>query len=322
VVSLALLGLSSCAAEPVSVSSPPAPGQDSSAPKFDYKHTIQKVQERRPVVALLRPKDLVDLKDYLPFGRKKVVLQQEGDQVKRFEVQGEEDAPVLASAEQRLFLMRELTRSREVILVERERIFEIVRELEFGETKYVDKDTKPKIGNLLGVHYILEPAFFPGGTQPAQSSVWAELAKHASGRRKAEVLRAGLVVAYLSAYDVQTGHVVAVAYGAGRTDAEAAGKVVEDLVDQLAGTSPPIRVIRFDEKGNPVLDIGYKDGVKPGDRFTVRTADGEAIVEAAKVDPFQFIGRILKGTKKALEKGAVAHRQQEAPVEKPKEPPI
>ena len=313
--------LSAGCVDTVHVAAPPPPSTESeTSPRtYDYKHKLRKVdRERRPVVALLRAGDIAQLKDYLPFGRTRVVVYQDGDQMKRAEVRGKADAPALVTAEQRLFLMRELTMSRDVVLVERERIFEIIRELEFGETKYAEKNTRPKLGDLLGVHYILEPAFFKGGSAPAQDSAWAELAKHATRRRQAEIMRENLVAAYLCACDVQTGHVMAVAYGAGETHAVAARAVVADLVDQLADATPPVRVIRFDKEGNPVLDIGSKEGVKQGDRFTV----GSAVIEAQRVDPFEFIGRLLTGTKRDIRQGAVAHRRDRSGKEKPGRPSI
>jgi len=302
------------------IQKPPPFQKSTTAPgAYDYKHALQpKEKSRRPVVALLRPGDVVALKDYLPFGRGVAIVGRRGDETAELNVTWDTGAPVLVTPAQRQFLMRELVRSRDFVLVERERILEVIRELDFGQTKYVDQKTKPKLGQIIGVHYILEAAFFPAGSGPAASSIWAEMAKSAA-KRRGGIDPARNATVYISAYDVETGQVVAVAFGAGRNDAVAAKKAVEDLISEFADVEVPIRVMRVDENSNPIIDIGSQEGVKKGDKFVIDSKGGEVLASVEKVELLSSTVTIVSGSGKDVKSGDLARRQvkETKPAEKP-----
>ena len=305
------LALSSCKEpEPISVAAPPAWKTEQDNTTYDYKHSLRaKPGFRRPVVALLRPGDTQRLRDYVPFGRGTVIIQTRDGNRNQIEIKpGTADMPVLTTAAQRQFLMRELVKSREFLLVERERIFEVIRELDFGETKYVDKQSKPKLGQLIGVHYILEAAFFPAGSPAAADSIWAEMTNSAR-RRRGGIDPARNATVYVSAYDVQTGHVVAVAFGAGANDAFATRSAVQDLIDQFADVEVPIRVMRLDKDGRIVLDIGASEGVKPGDKFEVTASDGTATVKVASTKPLSSTATVVSDKPVTISPGDLARPQ-------------
>lgn len=316
---LLALALSSCKEpEPISVAAPPAWQTDQDNATFDYKHSLRaKPGFRRPVVALLRPGDTQRLKDYVPFGRGTVIIETQDGDTNQLEIKlGTAETPMLATAAQRQFLMRELVRSREFLLVERERILEVIRELDFGETKYVNKQSKPRLGQLIGVHYILEAAFFPAGSAPAADSIWAEMTKSAL-RRRGGVDPALNATAYLSAYDVQTGHVVAVAFGVGANDAFATRNAVQDLIDQFADVEVPIRVMKLDKDGRIVLDIGSNEGVKPGDKFEVTASDGAATVKVDTTKPLSSTATVVSDKPVTISPGDLA-RPEPKPADTPK----
>lgn len=344
-LSAALLGLlASCSTPPpIETTPPPPPSADQREagppPKYDYEHAVvpaREPRERRPVVALLRADDIAELADALPFGRTKpeeieeegkvkrlevdvlpfgrteiVEIEQEG-KVKHVEVRGKHDYPVEMYRDVRQYLMRELVNSNEVIVVERERILEILREQQFWNTKHVHQETAPKTGRLIGVHYIIEGAFFPRGSGPAAESVWAELDEITIGRsRRVDASR--MAAMYLSVYDTETGVVTAVAYGADENHAVAVRNAVDDLLDKLADMPVPIRVVSFDEEGNAYLDIGAKAGVKEGDEFVGRSPTGDEVRLAAwKVDPLTCLVKFLEGGPSDLALGAEVRRKTSA----------
>lgn len=60
------------------------------------------------------------------------------------------------SARDRAFLKQELMESQSFVVVEREKILDIVREQNFGKTSYVNPATVVEPGELMGVQYLIE----------------------------------------------------------------------------------------------------------------------------------------------------------------------
>jgi len=101
-------------------------------------------------------------------------------------------------------LKHELLASQSFVLVERERILDILREQQFSQSKYVQPGSGQKPGGLLGVGYLVE----------------------GSVRTK----RGDRSIVYLSLYDVKTGEVVVEAVGEGFDEEIAIRESVLDLV--------------------------------------------------------------------------------------------
>lgn len=315
----ALLALGAChKSKPITTEPPPASTRPQPPERrYDYPHRVEPQPavddaaagpERKPVVALLRTDDLVGLGTAVPFGRRNVVAVRDASGVtQELALEGKDDAPVLLPPDIRQFLLKELVDSGPLIVVDRERILEILREQEFSKGPHVDQPSAPKSGRLLGVHYILEAAFFPAGSSPAAHSVWAGLDKLHGLRRSAPVEQTAVV--YVSAYDVETGVITAIGFGADASHVRATRAAVRDVVKQLARAHPPIRVVRYDDRGNPVLDIGQLSGVKNGDTWRARGVSGEEQeLETWQVDPLTCLARFLRGTPTDLPVGATVHR--------------
>jgi hypothetical protein len=72
-----------------------------------------------------------------------------------------------AETDQELFwrrmLKRELLDSGTFTLVERDGLLHILNEIRFGESRYVNPETSPEVGEIIAVQYLLEASI--GGTQ-------------------------------------------------------------------------------------------------------------------------------------------------------------
>jgi len=253
---------------------PPPPTPAKPSPAFDYKHKIKKVvRDRKPVIALLRPGDTAQMADALPFGRGITVTDAQAFWVVN---PGRRDEPVYMPVSVRQFLMRELLETREFVVVERERIMEILRELAFTKTQAVNPDTAPRPGRLIGVHYIVEGSFFGTGGLPPNDAALDGVKREIAKRQLAIDPRQACVM-YLTVYKVETGEVKAMAIGADLQPLVAVKKAVEDLVDQLGEIVEPIKISQVNpQTGQALLDIGTEGGAKPGDVFTLGPAGGAA----------------------------------------------
>jgi len=320
----------------IHVAPPPPPPEQASqpAPTFEYKHEIKKVQrDRKPVIALLRPGDVVELQEYLPFGRgvnvtENVDLNVEGRLTKTDKTgadltgkitgkdattakTGREDSPVLLPVGIRQYLVRELIDSREFVVVERERILEIARELALTKTQAVDLKTAPRSGRLIGVHYIIEGSYFPAGGLPPDDPALAPVRREITKRGLA-IDPAAASVLYLTVYKVETGEVKAVACGADLRPLVAVRRAAEDLIDQMRDVVEPIRVAGVNpETGLARLDIGSDSGVKPGDLFVLATSSTASPQEGLKaevveVDNLSSVVKVAEGDKAALKEGLEA----------------
>jgi hypothetical protein len=175
----------------------------------------------------------------------------------------------------RQFLTRELVATRQFVVVERERILEIARELALAKTAAVNPETAPRPGRLIGVHYIVEGSYFPAGGLPADDPALAPVRREIQ-KRRLNLDPALACVMYLTVYKVETGEVKAVACGADLRPLVAVQRAVEDLLDQMRDVVEPIRVARVNpETGMATLDIGSADGVAPGTAFLIETTPAE-----------------------------------------------
>lgn len=291
----------------------PAPPRPSTAPQpaaaYDYRHELKEVErERRPVIALMRPGDVVQLAEHLPFGRGVSIgeTDAEGKKSQVIIKDGTEDAPVRLPPQIRQYLVREMLDTREFVVVERERILELVRELEFGLTPATDEKTTPRAGRLYGVHYIVEANYYPVGAlpreDPALDAVKAELRRR---RIRADPSRSAVV--YLNVYKVETGEVKAVACGAAFQPMVAAKRAVQDLLDQLADVVEPVRIVSVDHaSGTAVLDIGTESNARVGDRYEV----GDDQAEVIQVAPLTSTAR-LSAKAADVQPGTIVHRVAE-----------
>lgn len=247
---------------------PPAPARPPAA--YDFKHEVRKVvRDRKPVVALLRPGDVTQLADFMPFGRGDTITDGRSVSILRI---GQPDEPVYMPPSVRQFLMRELLQTGEFVVIERERILEILRELAFARTGAVAPDTAPRPGRLIGVHYIVEGSFFGAGGLPLDDPALEGVKREIARRRLALDPRQSCVM-YLTVYKVETGEVKAVACGADFQALVAVRKAVEDLVDQLGEIVEPIKISQVDPRtGQALLDIGSEGGARPGDVFALAPA--------------------------------------------------
>lgn len=308
-IGAAVVAAASCDEDRLNTAKPPdAAVQKAVAQQYEYKHTLRQVKrDRKPVVALLRPGDTQALADALPFGRGVSFV---GDNLRI--VTGREDARVRMPGPIRQYLTKELVQSGQLIVLERERILEIIRELSLGETRFVDKEKAPQVGHLIGVHYILEGSYFPVGGLPSDDPALIDARSRAA--------RLGLdpmasAVMYLTVYKVETGEVKAVACGADVEPLVAVRKAVDDLLDQMAEVTVPIKVAEVDaETGLAVLDSGSEAGVQAGQAFRLGT-EGEKVppetaptVQAVKVEPLSSIVKVKSGDASAVRPGMVAQR--------------
>ena len=336
----------SSADEKIYVPSPPPPPseEEKPPPTYDYKHEIKEVKrDRKPVLALLRVGDVVELQEYLPFGRginttrtgtttvdvettrsdgtsEKTTGTITGDRSTTTRT-GREDAPLFMPAPIRQYLTRELVATRQFVVIERERILEIARELALAKTAAVNPETAPRPGMLIGVHYIVEGSYFGAGALPPDDPALAGV-RHEIQRRRLNLDPAAASVMYLTVYKVETGETAAVAVGADLEPLVAVRRAVEDLQDQMREVVEPIRVVRVDkETGMAVLDIGSSDGIAPGSQFTLQTTPEEGkpaqtvTVQAEKVDLLSTTVKVPDEAKSSVAEGATATR---AP---PAEPP-
>jgi hypothetical protein len=246
---------------------PPPPPATPQTQTYDYKHEVKKVvRDRKPVVALLRQGDVIQWADFFPFGRGTTITE-----ARDFSIitQGRRDEPVYMPPSVRQYLTRELLATGEFIVLERERIIEIMRELAFAKTGAVNPDAAPRPGRILGVHFIIEGSFFgTGGLPPDDPAL--EGVKNEIKKRRLNIDPRAACVMYLTIYKVETGEVKAVACGADLQPLVAVKKAVEDLVDQLADVVEPIKLSQVNPRtGQALIDIGAEGGAKAGDQFTL-----------------------------------------------------
>lgn len=198
-------------------------------------------------------------------------------------------------------LIHELHRSKRFIVVERRNIGEILKELDFQGTDYVDKTTSEKIGNILGVEVIVTGAF---DLNDRDVKFWTDREKEWNGEDRDRRLRLEQMVAaqtrgeviaqtdrqyrmkrlqelrdaydeapppgslYLRLYEVGTSRVVDSVRVEGETETELLKRAVRKLsrsIDKI-----PWAGKIADVEGDTVyINAGRTVGVRKGDEFTV-----------------------------------------------------
>lgn len=305
---------------------PPPPTEAKAAQTFNYDHQVKKVvRDRKPVIALLRPGDTAELKDYLPFGRSDVIVTQK-DNISVVRL-GQADEPVLMPRPIREYLYRQLIESGEFVIVERERILEIARELALSKTQAVNPATAPRPGYLIGVHYIIEGTFRAVNGLPWDDPA-LENVKREINKRRINFDPRNACIMYLTAYKVETGEVKAVAVGVDLQPLVAVKRSVDDLVDQLGDIVEPIKVIKVDpETGMALLDVGSQSGAKPGDVYTLTPAGTPAgpaaagvKAEVVEVKPLSSVVKVPPEERGSVKEGQEAHSIAPPPPPTPPAP--
>lgn len=311
-VALALIGAfgpSGCADPKAEVgrhpAPPPPPPRAEADRTYDYTHSIQQdgvgVLNRKLVVALVRFQEDRPVED-VPFGPGPEIVPVEGSdnvvvdvQVGGVRTAGEPKQPLSMNRRAREILKHELMESESFVLVERERILDILREQRFGQTRYVNPATSAEIGEVMSVQYLLEgsiglnedrtlkdaldppPTYKDGGPSlaerifnPTMAANRARLHELAEQRRRylsQKMMRdENPIGTYLSLYDVRTSQVVVEAFGIGGNGLESIADAVEDLVDKCRDIPNPVRIAAVDQD-RVFLDIGMQDRVSVGQRF-------------------------------------------------------
>jgi hypothetical protein len=302
---------------------PPPPSEKPPARTYDYTHKVLDTAKhrggRKLAVAILRFGDTKEV-DHVPWGDQPT---SQGSQQGEMNVNvrigddvaaGPGQTPPEMNKRAREILKHELVASEAFIVIERERILEILREVNFGKTKYADPDTAPDEGQLLCVRYLLEGSlginedmtlkdnlekdadyrdaaeyqpglwdniFNPGKVNREKMAVALRQVQQERAKRLAREKFS--VACYLSAYDVGTGEVATTVMGLGTNGLEAISDAVEELVDELAAKAEDIRVAAI--SGEKVyLDVGSSGGMQVGNRYQVvhlgqpiRDRDGQTI---------------------------------------------
>jgi hypothetical protein len=303
-----------------SAPAPPPPPPDARAKQtFDYPrsaHKTDKKLRRKLVVAMVRFASDKPIDD-VPFGRERIP---EGGDAPTVQVNiidqivfvpGEEKPPGL-DVRSRQMLKRELLETDAFVVVERDSILDILREIQFGQTKYVNPDTSPEVGEIMSVQYLLEGSIGRNEDRSFKDSVTPppnydehgpslaerifspdrvrarerldELQRMRFQRARVQEMQAEYPYgAYISLYNVCTSEIAAEAFGIGATRLDALRDAVDDLVDRCIDLAEPPR-IAYVENDRVFLDLGQSDGVEIGQRFrylsqgkVVRNAAGQVI---------------------------------------------
>ena len=220
-VSVILYFVSGCAAPLVSdwgdqKSVPPVISNKPASKIYDYSHKEAALgTDKKWTVAILRFGDSREINE-VPFGPdlKNKQSADGGTNVNveitgiKTELSSTQVSPQI-SKRSREMLKSTLIESNAFIVVERERIEEILREINFSKTQYTDSMMKTD-QKLLPAYYLLEGSL---------------------GINEDQTLGSNYEIAcYLSAYDVRTGIVAATAVGLGSDRPEAIRNAVADLI--------------------------------------------------------------------------------------------
>jgi len=258
IVTLIALGLSfsiGCEPKGMPATTPPPPmnniddSRSSSDTQYSYKHKSlitsadrRKMQEIY-VVAVARVGD-TNLVEDSPFGNKINRGTAAGVNVKvKAEANKKSDITVKIKQDQKLQpkpvpkgfttaarhqIISNLQKKRCFTVVERNNINDIIREIQFGQSQWVNKDSAAAKGNLQGVHYIIKgglevnaQAFTPDPVAPDNWVGYVGFPE--SGYNDLPY------IFRLRMYHVETGTVVAVGDGYGKTSNESILRAVDAL---------------------------------------------------------------------------------------------
>jgi hypothetical protein len=300
---------------PSAVAPPPPPVEAAPAPvrTYDYAHTVRKSPKHRKAhlytIAILRFGDSKEIEDQ-PFGEKPEQRPRPEGAQEKVEVNvnvGNTNVGAApgAQARQQLdkrareTLKHELVESEAFTVVERERILEILREIEMGKSKYADPATAGAEGSLLSVRYLLEGSLgfnedlslketlpeqgyedysYEGGLSdifnPSRAAMRRRFIARMNARRERMARQRHReqfpYSCYLSVYDVHTGQVICSVMGIGKNGLGAIRDAVAELVEAMpekAGNGVRVAAV----SGEKVyLDVGARAGLQEGDLFQVR----------------------------------------------------
>jgi hypothetical protein len=326
VVVCLLAEMSGCGQKACPVDAPAAPPPNrcevSAKKTYSYNHKLLTERKGKPVrrwtVAVLRYGDTTEIAGS-PYNTKELkapaMQGQTNINVKIGDDYSDErvdrDAPWF-NHDDVIFLKKELLESKAFVVVERNRIMEILREINFGKTKFVDPETSPQEGQLWAVHYIIEGSlirnqdktlkgnFEKGDTYkdfmyPPQyrENLFNPNSAECKNWRDKRVKRfyeqrwgecKARTACYLNVYDVYTGEVLTVVMGLGSNALEAIQDAVEELLYELANKDEGIRVAYVSDNGKVYLDVGKYGDIKVGQVYqvtrhdkTIRDRDGQII---------------------------------------------
>lgn len=198
-------------------------------------------------------------------------------------------------------LKKELVDSKAFVVVERNRIVEILREINFGKTKFVDPETSPHEGQIWAVRYIIEGYMGANEDRTLKGNIEKEKTYkdfeeypghfynlHNQKRKREWEQRwrvcTGRTACYLNVYDVYTSEVITVVMGLGSNGLEAIQDAVEELLYELANKDEGVRVAYASDNGKVYLDVGKYGDIKVGQVYqvtrhdkTIRDRDGQII---------------------------------------------
>ena len=133
-------------------------------------------------------------------------------------------------------------------VVERREVNQLIREIQFEKSDWVQKNPANQLGNIYGVQYILLGEILPnyGGEQfgPSQYTTTLRLV------------------------DVNTGAVISTGTGQKNYLQKALADAVSVLADDIEGDSWSCRVVRLDDKGI-YINAGFDDKIEKNDIFAV-----------------------------------------------------
>ena len=162
-------------------------------------------------------------------------------------------------------LINELVKTNRFDVVERKNIEDVLKEMKFGETRWVEKTSAAKAGAVIGAQCIVMASVGRNGNAATQG--------------------AGDVAAFIRMVDVSTGRITKAVMGAGPDTHSAIASAVAELLRVNAADPWVAKIVKIDERDGKkefVIDSGKDLGVQPGDVFAV-FALGEAI-KAADAD--------------------------------------
>lgn len=203
----------------------------------------------------------------------------------------------------REILKHTLVQTKAFTVCDRERIGELIREINLGQTDVVDPNTSPPMGELISVRYFIEGSVGlnedrtlkgaipnetdlrelenPGGLEnifdPSRGGTRnrATVFREIRERRMREAARRTFAIScFLSVYEVHSGAVVATTMGLGVNGQEAITDAVDELVLTLSRLRAEPRLAAV-IKNRVYLDVGVSE-VKTGQTFDI-IAQGTAI---------------------------------------------
>jgi len=166
----------------------------------------------------------------------------------------------------RELLVYHLSSVRSLQLIEREDINAIVREWDFGDSKYVKKGDK--VPGIEMPEYMVK-----GFLTSNDGSCRVEDDEEEAWGVKDEAAKKDRILFILRLYDIKTSYVKLFSCGTGKSMSDAIKKAVKDLKKHRDLLYPTIHVA--DVAGSHVtLDGGSEQGLSPGTKFYLVRADG------------------------------------------------